>query len=56
MVKDNADREIMNIYENLQIVWSQFFTDMVLFILYLVYFEYLLVYQYLDSLPTNKNE
>ncbi len=32
MVKYDADREIMNIYENLQIVRSQFFTDMLLFI------------------------
>jgi len=26
-VKYNADQEIMNTYENLQKVWSQFFTD-----------------------------
>ncbi len=32
MVKYDADQEIMNIYENLQIVWSQFFTDMLLFV------------------------
>ncbi len=32
MVKYSADWEIMNIYENLQIVWSQFITDMLLFI------------------------
>ncbi len=32
MVKYNADWEITNIYENLQIVWSQFFTNMLLFI------------------------
>ncbi len=32
MVKYYADREITNIYENLQKVWSQFFTDMLLFI------------------------
>jgi hypothetical protein len=32
MVKYDSDREIMNIYENLQIVQSQFFTDMLLFI------------------------
>ncbi len=32
MVKYNADWEITNIYENLQIVQSQFFTDMLLFI------------------------
>ncbi len=32
MVKYNADQEITNIYENLQIVWSHFFTDMLLFI------------------------
>ena len=31
-VKYNADREITNIYENLQKVWSQFFTDMLLFV------------------------
>ncbi len=31
-VKYNADREITNIYENLQIVRSQFFTDMLLFV------------------------
>ena len=31
-VKYDADREIMNIYKNLQTVWSQFFTDMLLFI------------------------
>ncbi len=30
--KYDADQEIMNIYENLQIVWSQFFTDMLLFV------------------------
>ncbi len=30
-VKYNADQEIMNIYENLQIVRSHFFTDMLLF-------------------------
>jgi hypothetical protein len=32
-VKYDADQEITNIYENLQIVLSQFFTDMLLFIL-----------------------
>ncbi len=26
-VKYNADQEIMNTFENLQKVWSQFFTD-----------------------------
>ncbi len=31
-VKYDADREIMNIYENLQIVRSQFFTNMLLFV------------------------
>ncbi len=31
-VKYDADREIMNIYENLQIVRSHFFTDIVLFV------------------------
>ncbi len=31
-VKYDVDREITNIYENLQIVQSHFFTDIVLFI------------------------
>ncbi len=31
-MKYDADREITNIYENLQIVWSQFVTDMLLFV------------------------
>jgi len=30
-VKYDADREITNIYKNLQTVWSLFFTDMLLF-------------------------
>jgi hypothetical protein len=32
LVKYNADWEITNIYENLQKVWSQFFTHMLLFV------------------------
>ncbi len=36
MVKYNTDREIMNTYENLQIVWTQFFTDKLIF----VYIQY----------------
>jgi hypothetical protein len=32
MVKYNPDWEIMNTYENLQIVQSQFFTDNLIFI------------------------
>jgi hypothetical protein len=32
MVKYDADQEITNIYENLQIVQSHFFTDMLLFV------------------------
>jgi len=32
MVKYDADREITNIYENLQKGLSQFFTDMLLFV------------------------
>ncbi len=32
MVKYDADWEILNIYENLQTVWFQFFTDMLLFV------------------------
>ena len=31
-VKYDADWEITNIYENLQIVWSQFIADMLLFV------------------------
>ncbi len=30
--KYDTDREIMNTYENLQIVWTQFFTDKLIFI------------------------
>ena len=36
MVKYNADREIMNTYENLQIAQFQFFTDKLIF----VYIQY----------------
>jgi hypothetical protein len=32
MVKYNADQEIMNTFENLQIVRSQFFTDKLIFV------------------------
>ncbi len=32
MVKYEANQEIMNTYENLQIVWSQFFTNKLIFI------------------------
>ncbi len=32
MVKYDTDREITNIYENLQIVQTLFFTDMLLFV------------------------
>ncbi len=35
-VKYDTDREIMNTYENLQIVQSQFFTDKLIF----VYIQY----------------
>ncbi len=31
-VKYDTDQEIMNTYENLQIVWTQFFTDKLIFI------------------------
>ncbi len=31
MVEYNANWEIMNTYENLQIVWSLFFTDKLIF-------------------------
>ena len=32
MVKYDTDQEIMNTYENLQIVQSQFFTDKLIFV------------------------
>jgi hypothetical protein len=32
MVKYESDREITNTYENLQIVWSQFFTNKLIFV------------------------
>jgi len=32
MVKYNANWEIMNTYKNLQTVWSQFFTDKLIFV------------------------
>ncbi len=32
MVKYNTNWEIMNTYENLQIVWSQFFTKKLIFV------------------------
>ncbi len=47
MVKYDANWEVMNTYENLQIVWSKFFTDKLI---------YLLVYRYLNSMQTNTNE
>jgi hypothetical protein len=56
MVKYDADWEIMNICENLQIVQSEFVTDMLLFFLYSVYFKYLLVYRYSDLFPMNTNK
>jgi hypothetical protein len=56
MVKYYADQEITNIYDNLQIVWSQFFYQYATIRLYSVYFKYLLVYRYLDLLPTNMNK
>ncbi len=45
---------ITNTYKNLQIVWSQFFTDKLIF----VYIQsvYLMVYWYSDLLPKNTNE
>ena len=50
MVKYDADWEIMNIYENLQIVWSQFFTDMLLFIFGLLWISIgLLVFRFVAS-------
>ncbi len=53
MVKYNADQEITNIYENLQIVWSQFFTDMLLFFIFGVL---QITIGLSDSFPTNTNE
>jgi len=31
-VKYDADREITNTYKNLQLIWSQFFTEKLIFI------------------------
>jgi hypothetical protein len=31
-IKYDTDREITNTYENLHIIWSQFFTDKLIFI------------------------
>jgi len=56
MVKYNADQEIMNIYENLQIVRTHFFPDMLLFINIRYNLNILFVYRYSDSLPMNINE
>ncbi len=36
MVKYDTDREIMNTFENLKIVWTEFFTDKLI----LVYIRY----------------
>ncbi len=52
MVKYDANREIMNTYENLQIVWSQFFTNKVIFGLIWISIGF----RYSDLLPTNTNE
>ncbi len=52
-VKYDADQEITNIYENLQIpVFHRYATIR----LYSGYFEYLLVYLYLNLLAMNTNE
>ncbi len=56
MVKYDADREIKNIYENLQNTLIPVFHQYATIHLYSVYFEYLLVYRYSDLLPTNTNE
>ena len=51
-VKYDADWEIMNIYENLQILWSQFFTDKLIFSLIRISIG-LLVFGFV---PMNTNE
>jgi hypothetical protein len=38
MVKYDSDREITITYENLQIVWSQFFTSTLIFVYIQKYF------------------
>ena len=49
--------EITNTYENLQIVWSQFFTGKQIFIyIWSNSNKYLLVYRYSDLMPMNTNE
>ncbi len=55
-VKYDADQEIMNIYKDLQIVRTHFFTDMLLFINIWYNLNILFVYRYSDSLPMNINE
>ncbi len=52
--KYDSNWEITNTYKNLQIVWSQFFTDKLIF----VYIQsvYLMVHWYSDLLPKNTNE
>ncbi len=52
MVKYDANWEIMNTYENLQIVWSQFFTNKVIFGLIRISIGF----RYSDLLPMNTNE
>ncbi len=48
-VKYEVHQEISITYENLQIVWSQFFTDLLIFVYILSNSKNLFVYQYSDS-------
>ncbi len=56
MVKYDADREITNILREFTNSSIKVFHWYASIRLYSVYFEYVLVYQYSDSLLTNTNE
>jgi hypothetical protein len=55
MVKYDANQENTNTYENLQIVWSQYFTDKLLSV-YIQSNSKSIGYQYSALLPMNTNE
>ncbi len=56
MVKYNPNWEITNTCKNLQKVWSQFFTDKLIFIYIQSNLNIYLVYQYSDLLQMNTNK
>ncbi len=56
MVKYDVDQEIMVTYENLWIAWSQFLTNLLIFIYILSDVKIFLVYQYSDlTCSINRN-